>query len=142
MPGRLCPVLKQHSESGHGRLFHLEAWLSCGVAKTRPHATAHSGMIVSMCSDELVRQVPLLTASWQVHLRSGAKPHEDTLAEVLPLVFRLEQAGYHGARPPWPAEATEGLALSRRIRSAVRSIERIGDSGATITLTSAQVGEE
>lgn len=58
MPGRLCPVLKQHSESGHGRLFHLEAWLSCGVAKTRPHATAHSGMIVSMCSDELVRQVP------------------------------------------------------------------------------------
>lgn len=95
------------------------------------------GIITGMSHPQLSRQVPVIISSWSVQLRPGAKVGDEAMAEVVPLVFRLEHASYTEARPPWPAEVTDDLALTRWVRAAIRNVQRVSATEATITLESA-----
>lgn len=79
---------------------------------------------------------PGVRGAWQVELRAGCRPQAAVVEEVRPLIVRLEALGYIAATSPWPAEVTSGLHLPRRVRAAIRRIERVDESGAQIALVS------
>jgi hypothetical protein len=84
----------------------------------------------------LTRAAPGVQGTWEVELRAGCSPQNTVVDEVLPLIVRLEALGYIAATSPWPAAVTSGLHLPRRVRAAIRRIERVDESGAQIALVS------
>ncbi|MFE0022806.1 hypothetical protein [Amycolatopsis sp. NPDC059021] len=110
---------------------------------TRSWAHDGSPVLASPNDDErssvgLSRSVPEVAGTWHVALRRGCRAGDEVLRDVLPVVVQLETRRLHGISRPWPAWLAQDKTLSRRARSAVRSFERIHDSGSTIVVLPAQ----
>lgn len=82
----------------------------------------------------LTRAAPGVQGTWQVELRTGCSPQNAIVDEVIPLIVRLEALSYTSATSPWPAAVTSGLQLPRRVRAAIRRIDRVDESGGQINL--------
>ena len=80
------------------------------------------------------REIAEVAGTWQVDLRRGCRPGEQVLQEVLPVVLRLEALGLGSVRRPWPEWLAQDRTWPRRVRSALRSFERIRDTGSTIVV--------
>jgi len=80
------------------------------------------------------RTVAEVKGTWQVDLRRGAQPGDQVLREVLPVILRLEDLDLRSIHRPWPDWLARDRTLPRRVRSAVRSFDRISDTGSTVVI--------
>lgn len=83
------------------------------------------------------RIIPEIAGTWLVDLRRGCRAVQQVLDEVLPVIICLEQDNQTSACRPFPEWLAKDQALSRRVRSAVRSFVQVSDTGSMIVVRAA-----